>query len=318
MSNDNFHRFSVVSCHDLNDVHHVFLTVEGHLFRAPALVTDWQAADASTPCEATVAAVTPTGCESWKLQADGNVIRAKQVSGRGGASAEGTATVEVRTSIAMPTPHGTLIAAPSPCDAEYPGFLVTIAETDTALALIEYIPGGEGISDYDPKNPDEMDRQAMEVPPERRRRAKGGTEEVAPGFVSRAWPDEKGIQEFHYRCFHYGYRCEQTVAVPKSVIETINGFVNADNEEAYQGEDNTITYTAKFPNGYEIDVKCCGSDDSPSWLEAVLFDGNGGQLCCTEPEYSEILGDWEMEFEGCIYVAHVVPEPEAKAEGESR
>lgn len=58
--------------------------------------------------------------------------------------------------------------------------------------------------------------------------------------------------------------CATVLTIPRSVMDQINDYLNADTEDAYQGEDNTITYTARFPDGKEMDVKCCGCRDESS------------------------------------------------------
>lgn len=62
--------------------------------------------------------------------------------------------------------------------------------------------------------------------------------------------------------------------------------------------------TAKFPDGYEMDIKCCGCQDDSSWTEAVLFDAQGHELCCTDVE-DEFVGEWELEYCGTRYIAIV-------------
>lgn len=98
-----------------------------------------------------------------------------------------------------------------------------------------------------------------------------------------------------------------TVKVPKSVMDTVKGYLNAKSEDEFQDEDNTITYTAVFPDGKQMDVKCCGCQDEASWTEAVLFDKNGCELCCSEPG-DEYADTWELEHEGVKYVAVVKTE----------
>lgn len=98
---------------------------------------------------------------------------------------------------------------------------------------------------------------------------------------------------------------EQTIVrVPKQLIAKVNNYLSLplwlDNSE-YQGEDNTIIVaTVKFSNGYEIDIKCCGCQEEASWTEAVLFNENGVELCCTECS-DEILGEWTLEYDDMIY-----------------
>jgi len=94
------------------------------------------------------------------------------------------------------------------------------------------------------------------------------------------------------------------VFVPAKVMEQINGYLTAQTEDEYQGEDNTITYTAKFPDGKEMDIKCCGCRDEASWTEAVLFDERGNELTCTDVE-EEFAGLWQLTCQGVTYIAVV-------------
>jgi hypothetical protein len=98
---------------------------------------------------------------------------------------------------------------------------------------------------------------------------------------------------------------EQTIVrVPKKLIGQVNHYLSLPlglDHSAYQGEDNTIIVaTIKCSNGYEIDIKCCGCQEEASWTEAVLFNENGAELCCTEC-CDEILGEWILEYDDIIY-----------------
>ncbi len=100
------------------------------------------------------------------------------------------------------TPHGTLYIHDK-CDPSYPGVWVDLKQPDgrdITLAMVEYIPGGEGLADYDPRNPAEMHRQQNEVPDSRRE-----GNEVTAGFVTRSWPDDSAHDDQHNRTFHTGY-----------------------------------------------------------------------------------------------------------------
>ncbi len=99
---------------------------------------------------------------------------------------------------------------------------------------------------------------------------------------------------------------KQVLRIPNDVLDTINGYLHATCEEEYQNEDNTIIYTAKFPDGREMDVKCCGCQDDCSWTEAVLFDAQGRELTFTEPS-EEYSGLWDLECDGITYIVNVVP-----------
>lgn len=99
---------------------------------------------------------------------------------------------------------------------------------------------------------------------------------------------------------------QQILYVPSSILRTIRGYLQAEAEAEYQGEGNTIIYTAKFPDGKEMDIKCCGCREDPSWTEAVLFAETGDQLCFTDVE-EEFEGPWELEYEGVHYCVDVRP-----------
>lgn len=97
--------------------------------------------------------------------------------------------------------------------------------------------------------------------------------------------------------------------IPSRRLAVINGYLNAEQEDEFQGEDNTIIHTVLFPDGKFMDIKCCGCQDESSWTEAVLFaKANGGgfsQVAYTEPDES-YLGEWELEDEGNSYFVEVV------------
>lgn len=102
-----------------------------------------------------------------------------------------------------------------------------------------------------------------------------------------------------------GKRYEQTITISPKVAERIEYWLS-DNSDDRLTEDDTYTETASFPDGMEVDVKCCGSDEDTAWTEAILFH-NGYEVTFTEPE-DEYFGDWELEDDsaGNTYVVHVV------------
>lgn len=82
----------------------------------------------------------------------------------------------------------------------------------------------------------------------------------------------------------------------------------------YLSEDNTISFTADFGEGMEMDIKVCGvqyqeEEDNSAWTEAVLFK-NGSEVSHTDV-CDEILGEWICEdHDGNQYVVNVkVSEP---------
>lgn len=53
-----------------------------------------------------------------------------------------------------------------------------------------------------------------------------------------------------------------------------------------------------------MDIKCYGAQEECSWAEAVLFDKNSCELCCSEIS-DQYDGIWELEDESRRYVVIV-------------
>lgn len=92
--------------------------------------------------------------------------------------------------------------------------------------------------------------------------------------------------------------------ISKKEAEIVNGYLQAKTVEQFQSEDHPISHTVIFPDGKQMDVKCCGAQEECSWTEAVLFDENGCELCCSEVS-DRYDGTWELEYKGRRYVAIV-------------
>lgn len=84
----------------------------------------------------------------------------------------------------------------------------------------------------------------------------------------------------------------------------IEDYLNASDEDEHLSEDETITHTVYFPDGCQMDIKCCGTDNGTAFAEAVLFNKNGGQMAYSEPE-DEYLGTWTLKYNGTTYTVTV-------------
>lgn len=116
---------------------------------------------------------------------------------------------------------------------------------------------------------------------------------IAQALTAQIGP--QGVPSLEYR---------QSLKISDRELAIIHRYLNASTEEDYQGENNTITHTAIFPDGTQMDIKCCGSQDEPSWTEAVLFDRHGCELTHTEV-CEDYLGTWTLSHDGIRYVADV-------------
>ena len=105
-----------------------------------------------------------------------------------------------------------------------------------------------------------------------------------------------------------------TIIVPQDIAEKITDLLAEQPKCEDECFTETITYTAKFDDEYEVDVKLCGVDyidgeDNRPYTEAVLFKNNA-QVCCTEP-YDEFFGEWgagELETDDMMFIVNVVAE----------
>ncbi len=100
------------------------------------------------------------------------------------------------------------------------------------------------------------------------------------------------------------YRTIKVDAEQAALIEKFTT-VEPKNQDGCLSEDETITETATFPDGVEMDIKCCGvqykeGEKNLAWTEAVLFQ-NGCEICCSEIS-DEFFGEWELEALGNTYV----------------
>lgn len=106
---------------------------------------------------------------------------------------------------------------------------------------------------------------------------------------------------------------KKEICVGKTLTDTLNNLLLKEpknEDEAFI--DATYTFTARFENGYEMDIKVCGvsqfneDGNNMPWTEAVLFNEKGGECCFTEPG-EDIWGTWNIEYNGEIYSAEMIP-----------
>lgn len=96
---------------------------------------------------------------------------------------------------------------------------------------------------------------------------------------------------------------EETLYISESSSKEIEKYLCG---EEVQGYGSTLSETAKFSDGYSMDIRCCGDEDT-SWTEAILYDNTGAQVAITEA-YETFIGYWELDDEttGKTYRVNVV------------
>lgn len=99
----------------------------------------------------------------------------------------------------------------------------------------------------------------------------------------------------------------QTITLSKKEMDLINNLLDLTGSEIYQKygykRDETITHTAKFPDGIEIDIKLVICEDDTPYTEGVLFQ-NGCEQAGTEPGCAYDR-KWMFHFKGTEYIVIV-------------
>lgn len=92
----------------------------------------------------------------------------------------------------------------------------------------------------------------------------------------------------------------ETIVISNELDKKIRKWLNnPETPEETLHEDETVTITAGFPNGVQMDIKCCGvqfneDEDNSAWTEAVLFAPDGYEISCSEPA-DTFTGEWICE-----------------------
>lgn len=92
---------------------------------------------------------------------------------------------------------------------------------------------------------------------------------------------------------------EKDTFVTKDIAAKINKACSLSYPEDWFSEHETpYTITVGFADGMIMDIRCCGSQDGPSWCESILWapTENGGlyEVGCSNGVFDSILGKWEM------------------------
>lgn len=100
---------------------------------------------------------------------------------------------------------------------------------------------------------------------------------------------------------------KEEIKLSKSEMGQINNLLSLTGDEIYQKygykRDETITHTAKFPDGIEADIKLVICEDERPYTEGVLFQ-NGREVACTDCK-DTYAGEWEFEYNDMKYIVMV-------------
>jgi len=95
----------------------------------------------------------------------------------------------------------------------------------------------------------------------------------------------------------------QQLILPSEEIATMQGLLNAVNINPHDVDadiDMTYrTYTAKFQNGYEADIKICAGSNN-FYIDAVLFDDCGFERSAMS-DIDELEGEYSWDDGADVY-----------------
>ena len=99
---------------------------------------------------------------------------------------------------------------------------------------------------------------------------------------------------------------EKTIYIGEKRARSIEKYLRG---KELQGMGASLSETAVFPDGFSMDIRCCGTEDD-SFTEAILYDCEGEEVALTDP-CDAFTGCWELEDEttGTTYRVHVMTKP---------
>ena len=99
---------------------------------------------------------------------------------------------------------------------------------------------------------------------------------------------------------------KQVIKIDKKIIEEYNRYLDSGEEYPDCNRYDTVeSWTARFGNGIEADIKVCSTGDCDLFVDAVLFKDGSEAALAGDPEY-QLDGEYEFEFDDEVYVVEVV------------
>ncbi len=102
-------------------------------------------------------------------------------------------------------------------------------------------------------------------------------------------------------------RYEATIIIPKEEAKYIKDILAIEEGYCSDYDEDALIYvaTARFPNGYEADIKLCNGNTP--WVDPVLFNEREGQAGLLDPD-EEFFGEYCFETDDAEYVVIVEEE----------
>jgi hypothetical protein len=93
-----------------------------------------------------------------------------------------------------------------------------------------------------------------------------------------------------------------TIQIPKAEAKHFEKILKMNSYYPDTPKDGIIsTFTTTFDNGYEVDIKICNGDSQGGpYIDPVLFDKDGIELCVIEVE-DTLLGEYLFYYDDETY-----------------
>lgn len=102
---------------------------------------------------------------------------------------------------------------------------------------------------------------------------------------------------------------QASIKLPQEEVVKLNHMMQLSGTDIYEKyglkRDETITFTAKFANGYEADIKLVICEEDSPFVDPVLFDSVGHEICVLEPDFDSFDGDYVFPVNGEIFTVKV-------------
>lgn len=101
---------------------------------------------------------------------------------------------------------------------------------------------------------------------------------------------------------------ESTLRIYPSYITYVNEIMSGDREDHTKDGETIMSFTGRFADGHEADLKVVACGDDLPYLDAVLFDDGGHEVAVMEPGFDAIAEQYTWAVGDDTYVLKIEPE----------
>lgn len=99
------------------------------------------------------------------------------------------------------------------------------------------------------------------------------------------------------------------IKIDKNLAKELQDFLELEGVNMHEldiSEDSVIeVFTGKFKDGFEADIKVCSGTEN-FFIDPVLFNPNGCEVCVLDSEGGDLLGEYIFEYENKQYIVELI------------